>query len=464
MRTVVRAILLLLLAAHGSARAEAPKGAAGLWLGTLPAGAIKLRLAFHIDARAGGFTATCDSLDQGARGMPVDKVAVDGGKVRLELTAIGATFEGTLGQGGDTLTGTFTQHGVAMPLALARVDSIAPPRRPQEPKPPFPYDAVEVGYENGAGHVHLAGTLTRPRDSARHGAVLLITGSGPQNRDEEVFGHKPFWVIADALTRRGIVVLRVDDRGVGGSTGDPRKSTTDDFAGDALAGVEFLKTRPEVDPKHIGLVGHSEGGLIAPMVAARSRDVAFVVLLAGTGVPGDEILLFQNGVDADRVKANPALAEKRKLTEELFAILKQDKPDAAAQARAAMMKMAEVKALPADQVKGFVDAQVQTMSSPWFRRFLAIDPRDSLKKVTCPVLALNGERDQQVSAKQNLPEIAAALKAARNSDFTVEALPELNHLFQHCATGQPTEYAALEETFAPSALQKIGDWIVKHAK
>jgi pimeloyl-ACP methyl ester carboxylesterase len=451
----------------GVAAAQSPqKTAAGLWSGTLDAGTVKLRLAFHIDARAGGFTATCDSLDQGAKGIPVENVRVDGSKVRLELTSIGAVYDATLASGGDALEGTFTQRGMPLPLKLARVASLERPKRPQDPKPPLLYDEVDVGYENAAAKVHLAGTLTRPRDKQRHAAVLLITGSGPQNRDEELFEHKPFRVIADALTRRGIVVLRVDDRGVGGSTGDLRAATTDDFVGDVLAGVAFLKTRAEVDPKRIGLVGHSEGGLIAPMAAARSHDVAFIVLMAGTGVPGDEVLMSQNGVGTEQVKKNPALEDKRKATQEIFDILKQPTPtaDAAAKVRAVMMKMAEVKALPASSVAGFVDAQIQTMTTPWFRRFIAIDPRDALKKVTVPVLALNGERDVQVSATQNLPEIAAALKAAHNRDVTVEALPGLNHLFQHCQTCAPTEYGVLEETFAPVALEKIGDWIVKHAR
>jgi pimeloyl-ACP methyl ester carboxylesterase len=304
--------------------------------------------------------------------------------------------------------------------------------------------------------------------------VLLITGSGPQDRDETIFGHKPFLVLADYLTRRGIAVLRVDDRGVGGSSGSTSKSTTADFADDVLAGVAFLKGRPEVNAAEIGLIGHSEGGVIAPLVASRSRDIAFIVLLAGTGLPGDQILSLQAAAILKLAGADAELlARQRALQERIFTLVRQEKDNAAAEkkiravleeALARMKKEDKTGALQSLSGLSSADAQVQAALSPWFRHFLDYDPRPALRKVTCPVLALNGDKDVQVPAKVNLKAIADALKEAGNKDVTTQELPNLNHLFQTCKTGAVTEYAALEETIAPAALEMIAQWIAERTR
>jgi pimeloyl-ACP methyl ester carboxylesterase len=457
---------------------QSDKKIEGSWLGTLEVPGGKLRVVANVTRKPDGtLTALMDSPDQGAKGIPISRIALKGSAFTLEVASVGASFEGKLSADGKEIVGIFKQGGGEFPLTLKRVDKapeVAPApklNRPQEPKPPFPYKEREVAYENTAGGVKLAGTLTVPQGKGPFPAVLLITGSGVQNRNEELMGHKPFLLIADYLTRRGIAVLRVDDRGIGGSTGSGDQSTTNDFVGDVLTGVAFLKKQPEIDPKKIGLIGHSEGGLIAPIAASRSTDVAFIVMMAGTGLPGEEILYLQGALIAKAAGApEAAIAEQRKGQEQVFAILKQEKDNAAAEKKLIALRDEAIARLPEDQRKqaAATDAQfkagIHTTMSPWFRYFLTLDPRPSLRKVTCPVLAINGENDLQVPPKANLPEIEAALKAGGNKDYTVKELPGLNHLFQESATGSPSEYAKIEETISPFALQVMGDWIVKHTQ
>jgi pimeloyl-ACP methyl ester carboxylesterase len=301
---------------------------------------------------------------------------------------------------------------------------------------------------------------------------MLITGSGQQDRDEEVLGHRPFLLIADYLTRRGIVVLRVDDRGVGKTTGGKlAEATTEDFMEDALACIAFLRGRKEIAAKQIGLIGHSEGGLIAPMAAVRSPDVAFIVLLAGPGLPGDEINLLQGELELKAAKApKEAFESQRRLQKGMIAVLKAEKNAAVAQKKIIEFLEREMARLPekekeeAAKQMGALAGQLKQLTSPWFRFFISYDPRPTLQKVNCPVLALNGERDMQVPPKENLPEIEKALRAGGNKDFTTKELPKLNHLFQHCQTGTVEEYTKIEETFDPKTLELIGDWIGARTK
>lgn len=352
-------------------------------------------------------------------------------------------------------------------LPLLPLHRLAAAAHPQEPKPPFPYSLEEVHYETNG--VKLAGTLTLPSGAGPFPAVLLLTGSGAQNRDEEVFGHKPFLVIADHLTRAGIAVLRMDDRGIGGSTGSVSNSTTADFADDALAGVRFLKSHPHIAPGRIGLLGHSEGGIIAPLAASRSKDVAFVILLAGTGLPGAEVLLDQ-GTRIARAEGAPEgriqtqTADQRKV----FELIRTEKDPVALRAKLQDVARAQVARLPeaerrslGDNPEAFVDKQVDVALTPWFRFFLTYDPRPALAHLRIPVLALNGERDLQVSADLNLPEIGKALKAAKDPDVTLRRLPNLNHLFQHATTGDISEYAKSAETISPEVLDIVTQWILE---
>jgi pimeloyl-ACP methyl ester carboxylesterase len=444
----------------------------GLWQGTLKVGAIELRLVLHISAEAGGgFTGTLDSPDQGAKDLPIDEVTSKDAEVRLELKGVKASFEGKWNADGSEIAGNWKQSGQSFPVTFQRLAKAPVVRRPQEPKKPYPYEVEEVTYEHTKGKVKRTGTLTVPRGKGPFPAVLLVPGSGAHDRDEAVFGHRPFLVLADALTRRGIAVLRVDDRGVGGSTGDKFQATGDDLAEDVLAGVAFLKGRKEVAPGQIGLVGHSEGGIIAPLAAARSKDVAFIVLLAGTGLTGEEVLYLQGQLILKAMDApKEELVRQRRVQERLFATLKQEKDDKAAEPKLRAVledefnKLTDEEKKAAGEAKKIPTAQVKMMLTPWFRHFLTYDPRPALMRVRCPVLALNGEKDVQVAARENLEAIGKALKAGGNSDYATKELPKLNHLFQTCQTGALAEYSRIEETIAPAVLDLVADWILKRTK
>ncbi len=444
-----------------------------LWEGTLSVnGGIELRLVVNLyknPDKPGEFTATMDSPDQGAKGIKADSVSLDKKSLKFAIKAIMGEFSGELDEAGTTAKGTWTQAGNKMPLTLKKTDKVSEVRRPQLPQAPFPYKATAVTYPNKeAGH-SLAGTLTLPEGKGPFPVVVLISGSGAQDRDETLLGHKPFLVLADYLTRRGIGVLRADDRGVGGSTGDHSTATSADFATDIEAGVAYLKTRDDVNPKKIGLMGHSEGGLIAPMVAAKDPEgVAFVVMLAGPGVPGDEILMEQSALILKAMGKESASPEKDLAdAKKMYDVIKTEKDDAKAGARLAeivkdslaRMTDAERKELGDDPEKTAL-AQMKPLQTPWFRYFLTYDPRPTLAKVKCPVLAINGEKDLQVPPQQNLPEIERAIRSNGNAQVTIKELPGLNHLFQTTKTGAPSEYGRIEETFSPDALKLVGDWIL----
>lgn len=455
---------------RGTLAAEPPPE---LWFGKLatPAG-LDLRLVLRVTRLASELRATLDSLDQGAQGIPIDSVSFDGGVLKFTSAKIDASFTGKLDAAGTQAAGEFTQHGTTTPLTLAKTDKVPERPRPQAPKPPFPYRSEEVAYDNATAKVKLAGTLLVPDGAGPFPAALLITGSGPQDRDETLAGHKPFLVLADALARRGIAVLRVDDRGVGSSTGTFDTGTSEDFAGDAAAGVAYLHSRKEIDAHHIGVIGHSEGGLIGPMVATRSKDVAFVVMLAGPGAPGTDILLAQQDLiaRAGGETDEATLKRRRDDTRRLFELIKHESDPAVLARKAhALVEASLAKASDAEKKRmgdpvTAANALLARLLTPWFRYYLNYDPRPTLSKVRCPVLALNGEKDLQVPPKDNLAAVAAALEAGGNRDVTTRELPGLNHLFQTARTGAPSEYGAIDETMSPTVLAIIGDWILAHAK
>ena len=449
MRTVI-----LLAAAAGIAWGQG--GIEGLWQGTLDVGSAKLRLLLKVSRGSeGALGAKLDSLDQGAVDIPVSSVSFEQGALKFAIRGIGASFEGALSKDGVEVAGQFTQGPATLPLVLKRTEKPAATNRPQEPKKPYPYDEEEALYENRKAGVKLAGTLTLPRSEAPAPAVILISGSGAQDRNEAVFGHRPFLVLADHLTRAGIAVLRVDDRGVGGSTGSVGTATSEDFAGDVLAGVEFLKGHKRVNARRIGLAGHSEGGLVAPLVAAQSGDVTFVVLMAGPGVTGEQILYEQGALIAKAAGAPEAsIAANRALQQKAFAVIKQETDPATIEA-----KLREVvKDVPGGE------AHVRMAKSAWFRFFLTYDPAPTLRRVKCPVLAINGELDLQVPPEVNQAAVQAALQAGGNRDVTVLKMARLNHLFQTAKTGGLGEYAQIEETIAPAALETISKWILERVR
>lgn len=428
------------------------------WGGTLSTPAGSLRLVFHIANSADGLTATMDSPDQNVRGLSVTTVTRTGNTLRLELKGIAGTFTGTVADDRQKIDGTWTQAGGSAPLVLTRTTSGADVarRRPQVPAPPLPYREEDVTIDTRHG-VRLSGTLTIPTGTAPFPAVVLISGSGPQNRDESLMGHRPFLVLADHLTRRGIAVLRTDDRGTGRSTGTFAGATSLDFARDAEASFAFLRGRPEVDARRVGFVGHSEGGLIAPIIAARNRNVAFIVLLAGPGVPGDQILLAQTELIARASGTNPDMvAKNNERLRDLLSLVRSsaDRGTLETQIRSRLSD------LPAQQV----ESQVKAMTDPWMRAFVTYDPAPTLGQVTCPVLALFGEKDLQVPAEMNMAAIRSALTAAGNRNVEAAILPGLNHLFQSARTGAPSEYGEIEETMSPAALTHVATWVLRQSE
>jgi pimeloyl-ACP methyl ester carboxylesterase len=442
----------------------------GTWQGTLSLGVAKLRLVFELKKKDdGGLTGTLDSPDQNVFGLSIDEVTVKEQSVKLVLGKINGSYEGKLSDDGQQIDGKWKQGPLALPLVLKPGEKIGPPKRPQEPKTPYPYATEEVTFENTEASIKFAGTLTLPKGEGTYPAVILISGSGPQDRNEELMGHKPFLVWADYLTRRGVAVLRVDDRGVGGSGGKPGVSTIEEHVGDALAAIAYLKGRSDIDVKKIGLIGHSEGGLVAPAAAVKSHDVAFIVLLAGTGVVGEEIL-YSQGKLINKAMGLPedSIAKVRDLQDQLFAVIKENADPAAAAAKVATVIAERLSRLTADERKAIenmqalAEAQTKMLVSPWFRHFLMYDPRPTLEKVQCPVLAICGEKDLQVDPKLNLPPMEAALKKANNKDVTIKELPGLNHLFQASETGSLAEYQKIEETINPAALEAVGQWLAAH--
>jgi pimeloyl-ACP methyl ester carboxylesterase len=432
----------------------------GHWLGTLAAGPVKLRLALHLTQTPAGFAATLDSLDQGAMGLP-GKPTVAGRSITVEVPTVAGTFEGNLGEGGREIAGVWKQGAASLPLTFTKVDAVPEKLRPQDPSKPYPYQEEEVVYP---GHgVKLTGALTLPRGNGPHPAVLLLTGSGAQDRNESIMGHRPFLVLADYLTRRGFAVLRMDDRGVGGSTGNLSASTEEDLTADALAGVAYLKSRSQIDPRRIALAGHSEGGLVAALAASRSRDVALVVLLAAPGIPGDQIILRQvetavRGAGLPAGRAAESIAVQRKVLD----IVLSEKDDAAALEKL-HHTLAPMLALMPESARKAKENELRLATTKWYRSFVATDPRPALAALHAPVLALNGELDTQVRADENLAAIGAALKSGGNRDYRTMKLPGLNHLFQKAPSGAITEYRDIEETINPSVLRIVGDWLAVRA-
>jgi fermentation-respiration switch protein FrsA (DUF1100 family) len=430
----------------------------GTWQGTLDAGALKLRIVFKIVNTQEGLTAQMQSPDQSPAWIAASSVSRKGSALTIDLKGMGAEFEGKISADLSSIDGTFTQMGNPMPLTVKRAKDQAAlePRRPQNPVKPYPYREEDVTYTNKAAGNTLAATLTIPPGKGPFPAVLLIVGSGPHDRDESLMGHKPFLVLADYLTRRGIAVLRADKRGVGKSTGDAATATTADYATDAEAGVAFLKTRSEVNQHKIGLIGHSEGGIIAPMVAARIPDVAFIVMMAGSGVPGDQIIVEQARLIAQAGGASKKKADENAVNEQAVLTLVETEKDAAALDRKLREKLA-TDGMPEAQI----GPSIKAVATPWFRYFLTYDPATALRKVACPVLAINGSLDLQVPPAQNLPPIRKALEDGGNKHYEVDELPGLNHLFQTAKTGSPREYGEIEETISPVALDKMASWILK---
>ena len=461
MKAIVLFILLLLI--FLLPEAQIPNGN---WHGQLNAGGQKLDLVFHLSDSPDGPTATMDVPAQSAKDIPVDEVSLEEDEVSLNIADLGISYTGKLSEEGK-LEGTFTQNGYAFPLELTLTEEeIKAPTKPQDPVAPFPYEVRELTFPGGASGVTLSATLTLPRGFEQPPVAILVSGSGPQDRDEALMGHRPFLVLADHLTRKGIAVLRYDDRGVAASTGDFASATTSDFADDAEAAVTFLAGRKDIDPRRIGIVGHSEGGVVAPMVAARNEKVAFVVMLAGIGMNGADLILAQadrigevQGIDEATREASYEISrgaidialsgqEPKIIDKELTRFLKKK-----------YKEYRHIEMIGEESREDFIAQSKQMLDSPWMLELLAVEPSDYLTKVNCPVLSVIGTKDLQVPADLNTPLIKNAL--SHNPNVKAMDLEGLNHLFQEAETGSPAEYAKIEQTMSPKMLELVSEWIAE---
>jgi pimeloyl-ACP methyl ester carboxylesterase len=448
--TVALLLMALLLGSAAHAQGAAPGNPAalvGAWRGVVKTPASgNLTVLLQISAA----DARMDIPDQGAFGLPVKGLTLSGTAAAFQTPTLNANWRGTFDPGAQTLTGVFAQ-GIDVPLAFTRFDL----SRPQTPKAPFPYRVEAVRVPSAAG-VTLAGSLTLPPGKGPFPAAVMITGSGKQDRDETLFGHKPFAVIADALTRRGVAVLRLDDRGAGGSTGDFAAATTQDFADDIKAAVAVLRARKDIAPAKVGLIGHSEGGMIGPMVAAADPKIAFVVMLAGPGVPFHELMAAQRAAIGKAAGVSPAITaanEQLVSRAETLALASKTPAEAEAKIRA---DLTEKHVPPA-----IVERVARTIGSPGMFSMLTNDTQPNLVKLRMPVLAMIGGKDLQVPAELNIPALKVGLKDDHQA--TVVELPGLNHLFQDAQTGLVSEYITNSQTMAPAALDLMTDWVVAHS-
>ena len=445
----------------------------GTWNGAIEIQEMQIRIVFNIDKNDDGYSSTMDSPDQGAKGIKMDETTFKENTLNIKAAALAFEFNGTFSEDQLSIDGKVTQAGMEMPLILKReeIEKKEAKKRPQDPKD-FPYEQEEVKFVNPKGGHSLAGTLTTPSDGNFDKVVILISGSGPQNRNEEIaiFNHRPFLVLSDYLTRNNIAVLRYDDRGVEESEGSQKGATSKDFADDVIAAVDFLKARKAFDGKKIGLVGHSEGGMIAPIVASEREDIDFIVLLAGPGVPSQELMIKQA---SDNFKDAPISEEAKsvnmKIVKEVYSYINANENLNDESIKPGLSKILDngYDSFPEEMQKQisdkdeFIDSQIKIMASKWFLYFLKFDPAQYLSKVQCPVLAVNGELDIQVSAKENLAGIEKALKMGGNKNFEMKMFENQNHLFQIAKTGAVSEYKDIEETFNEGSMKYIADWIGK---
>ena len=434
----------------------------GVWQGALETNGMRFRLQLHITHDAQGqLTAVLDSIDQGISGFPATNVTQKEAAVHFDLSAVRGVYDGTLDAAGNAISGTLQQTGTSSRLNFKRSDRILELRRPQTPAKPYPYKDEELTFTNSAAGISLSGTLTLPRGPGPFAAAILLAGSGPLDRDEADSGHRPFLVLADYLTRKGIAALRYDKRGIGKSSGLYDDATTADFAGDAEAALAFLKSRKEIDARKIGIIGHSEGGVIAPMIASRSSDVAWIVVLAGPATRGAETLLLQSDLIARAAgMTDEQVAKSLDFDRQAYSLVRQEKDRTVLENK--LDDLVKVSGLGPAMPPAVLERQIHWTSSPWFHYFLDYDPATALQKTKCPVLALNAEKDLQVPPKENVPLMKKALEDGGNKDFQIVELPGLNHLFQHCQACLPAESRAIKETFAPEALTAISGWILKH--
>ncbi|WP_300978632.1 alpha/beta hydrolase [Flavobacterium sp.] len=423
----------------------------GSWQGELDVQGMKLPLVFHIKKDGEKLISTLDSPKQGATNIPVNTTSYTADQLTLELPALGISYSGKVTN--ESINGTFKQGGMELPLILSKSkgDELAPKlNRPQTPKAPFTYKTEEVTFVNSSDKNTLAGTLSEPNNfNKKQPILIMITGSGKQNRDEELFGHKPFAVIADDFAKKGIATLRLDDRGIGGSSKGSNEDTSFNFATDINAAILFLKAKGF---ENIGLIGHSEGGMIAPIVASTNKDVKFLVLMAGPGQPINELLIQQIYLGGKLAgMSDEELQKSNKINRMIYDFIKNYKGTSFD---------ADFDNFIKTSGEGVAEAEKKQIKNAWFRYFIAFNPDEYVSKVKIPVLAINGSLDFQVPAKENLEAIKKSLTKAKNKNFETYEFQGMNHLFQECTTGAINEYAEIEQTISPKVLDKMSSWII----
>ncbi|MDN3492748.1 alpha/beta hydrolase family protein [Winogradskyella bathintestinalis] len=465
MKTLTIIILLNLLAIT-SARSQ---DISGHWNGTTKRGDKEITFVFNIKQENATYSTTMDVPTFRIAGIKPSATTFTNGKLIIDGSNVGMNYTGVFNTEAQQFEGIYKEGGIEMVLNLKKgTIKIEDSKRPQEPVKPYPYYEEEVIFKNNEANITLAGTLTLPNKNGKFPVVILISGSGPQDRDESFMGHKPFLVLSDYLTRQGIGVLRFDDRGVGESTGNFGKATTEDFSKDVLSAIAYLKTRNDVDIKNIGLIGHSEGGIIAPLAANNSKDVAFMVLLASTGISGTELSVMQSKTLREFPVKDEVAYEKN--TRKAIAIVISNKSKTEIKIELTthynefLRPILTSLNVPEKNINAFIENQLKTSLQPWSRYFLQYNPADEIEKLQIPVLSLNGSKDTQVNAKINQEAIRQALIKGQNKNYKIVELENLNHFFQECETGKMDEYRKIEQTFSPTALNEIKKWVIEHLK
>jgi uncharacterized protein len=432
----------------------------GLWQSALETHGMRFRFQLHVSHDTEGeLIGALDSLDQSVSGLPAVSVSQNESAFHFEIPAVAGVYDGTLNAAKNSIIGKWSQTGAAETLNFTRSDQPLALHRPQTPEKPYPYREEEVSFSNSAAGVTLAGTLTVPKGSGLFAAAILVAGSGPQDRDESISNHKPFLILSDYLARKGIAVLRYDKRGIPKSTGSADSATTLDLAADTEAALAYLKMRKEIDPARIGIIGHSEGAMIAPYVASRSKDIPWLVLLAAPATKGEQTLLKQSELIARAGNlTEPQIVASLAFDKSAYDLVRDEKDTAALNEK--LLNLIKASGMDSALPPAALEQQLRMLTSPWFRFFLDYDPLPNLQKTKCPILFIYGQKDLQVPPKINLPLVQKAIAEAGNTQADIRQIAELNHLFQHSYSGSPAEYAAIEETFAPEALQVIADWLV----
>lgn len=427
----------------------------GAWNGTLDYGEFTLQIVFHIEEKDGVYVTTMDSPYQGAKDIKTYSTVLKNKQLTINMLRVFAVFKGKVKK--NSIEGTFTQNGKVTPLILMRGE--ADLTRPQDPQPPFPYHSEDVFFENEKAGITLAGTFTYPEAGNNFPVAVLISGSGPQNRNSEIFNHRSFALLADYLSRNGIAVFRYDDRGTGESTGIYHTASIQDFSTDALAAISYLKTRPEINAQKIGIIGHSEGGTIAFMLAGGDNDLSFIVSMAGSSIKGDSLMKLQRALLSKAMKVpEKQIAENEELILKIEASINKHSIDSVYNYTELFVdeiitsKMKNKASARNEYIKA-----MKSVAAPEIYSIMQYDPTEDLQKIKCPVLALNGERDLQVPADVNLDAIQKHVK----NNVTVKKYPNLNHLFQTANTGLIDEYGKIKETLSPEVLEDIGNWIKK---